>query len=204
MDQVITNKYSNNITFSGNICNGICKFDFYANDVTVVSGVGEVDFGEKPYEVSNKFGCALNVQSSEASTTIDIEGFDYLGQPIIVKAEAVTSTAKDLDIPFKYITKIKVATGTVTVKESMLKAFPEFKMTKLLSVTKNGADIALPTLTAPVVTKNVNGKNATRGKITLTASNGDHFEIIGIANNSSVTIDGEVVGGLYGNPSVIE
>ncbi len=201
---IVTNKYASKAEFSANICNDICKFSYVASNNTIITGVAEKDFGESPYEVGPEFGCGLNVQASEASTTIDIEGFDYLGQPITVKSQSITNSASVIAVPFKYITKIKVATGTVTVKEDLTKVFPQFKMTKLLAVKKNGTDVSsIPTLTAPVVTKNENGTKASRGVITLTgASAGDKFEFVGIADNSVVTVEGELVGGLYGNPAV--
>jgi hypothetical protein len=207
---IVTNKYAAKAQFSGNICNDICKFVYVASANTlaeVSSEKGVVEF-ESPLTITAAFGSSISVKGSAAGK-VNIEGYDYLGQKIVVSEQTVTTTASVLAMPFKYITKVEAVSDgdvavTVTVVEDMTKAFPEFKVTKLLAAKKNGADMTVPTLTAPVVTENTNGQKATRGVITLSgAVAGDVYEFIGIADNSLVTINDEEVGGLYGNPSVI-
>lgn len=206
---IVTNKYCAKAEFSANICNDVYKFGYVGVDtdaklieVTAGSGSSTVVEFESPVVLTNEFGNGFSIVGT-ASDTVVIEGNDYLGQEMKLSV-SVTTTAANQEYPFKYIRKITFTTGTITIKEINASAFPPFKTVNVLSAVKNGVKITAPTLTGPVLTANTNGIVLSRGKLALTSvSKGDELSFVCVADNSTVTISNEEVGGLYGNPSVI-
>lgn len=206
---IITNKYCAKAEFSANICNDVYKFGYVGVDtdaklieVTAGSGSSTVVEFESPVVLTNEFGNGFSIVGTAADTVV-IEGNDYLGQEMKLSV-SVTTTAANQEYPFKYIRKISFTTGTITIKEINASAFPPFKTVNVLSAVKNGAKITAPTLTGPVLTANTNGLALSRGKLALSSvAKGDELTLVCVADNSTVTISNEEVGGLYGNPSVI-
>lgn len=206
---IVTNKYCAKAEFSANICNGIynTKFVGVNTDVEIATvsatpntAVTVAEF-EHPITMTNEFGNAFYIRSDENDNII-IRGTDYLGQPIELATE-VDGGDRLIDANFKYITEIEFHTSTLHIKESNERVYLPFKTVAILATIKNGSSVGNPTLVSPNLGKNTNGVENARGKLEISeVSVNDKFTFILIADNSLVTIDGEEVGGLYGNPSV--
>lgn len=207
---VVTNKYCAKASYSANICNDVFKFGFVGvdTDAKLIEVTADeeaeqtvVDF-ESPIVLTNEFGNGISIVGTEADTAV-IEGNDYLGQPMKLEV-SVTTSAVNKNYPFKFIRSITFTKGTITIKETNAVAYPPFKTVNILSAVKNGVKIAAPTLTGPVLTANTNGLEASRGVLALSSvSKDDELTFVCVADNSTVVIGEEEVGGLYGNPAVL-
>lgn len=204
---VITNKYAAKAEFSGNIVNGLYVYEVdttvAAKIVTAVIKKDEksIEF-EKPYETGSMAGNKIKVTGKAT-----IYGFDYLGQPIKETVDGSTVTATSTSASWKYINKIELETAatadtTIKIENSFAVCSLPFKTIDCISATKNTSGTISKvsvTVTAPSVAKNGGTSFNTRGTVALTGTDSS-FTMHLIADNSTVVVDGEEVGGLFGNP----
>lgn len=204
---VITNKYAAKAEFSGNIVNGLYVYEVDTTVATeIVTAVIKkdkkfVEF-EKPYETGSMAGNKIKVTGKAT-----IYGYDYLGQPIKETIDGSSSAAVSTVACWKYIEKIELdsvtsSDTTVKIENNFAVCSLPFKSVDCISATKNTSGTiskATITVTAPNVTKNGGSTYNTRGTVALTGTDSVYTMHL-IADNSTVVVDGEEVGGLFGNP----
>lgn len=206
---VITNKYTAKAVYSGNIVNGLYEYEVYptASEICkakfTADGNTSVEF-EKPFETTTPAGNTISVDKS-----CTVYGFDYLGQPLKEVFTLGTSDTSKVStiVCWKYISKVEIASAsdtTITIKNDCTNLGLPFKSIKSLSTTKiTTTSTASTTLnvTAPVMSVNGGASCNTRGYLTVASANMDAtYKNIIVADNSTFMLNGEEVGGLYGQP----
>lgn len=207
---IVTNKYTPKAVFSGNIINDIYTYEIDPRndqtfDVVIKKDKKFVEL-EKPLEMSTLAGNAIKVVGKAT-----IYGFDYLGQAIKETIDGSASGGAVGNVAcWKYINKVEldaVATADTTIKisNSFSKCSLPYKTLASLSAIKTtdvGVSKVTLTITAPDVTKNGGSTFNTRGYVAITSVDGK-YSLVLIADHSTVIVDDEEVGGLYGNPIYI-
>lgn len=206
------NGYCPLAVYANDVVNGIYSVDFVNLAVTptvctidgVVGAETVKDFGESPAEVDAPFGRNVILSCSGSNTSsVEVHGFDYLGQPMIEMLTLNGTSAVSGKKAFKYIQSIEIPNSTatvITVKCGNVLGLP-YRTSQILAQTKDGVSGNTVTLTAPVNTVQTATSGDPRGTVTLGSyATPANFKLICVASPEIFTIDGKKYGGLQGFP----
>ena len=202
-DIQMINGYTPVAEFAGNVINGIytVRFDNLQTNAHITAFWGVYNPGEKPYEIDAEFGACLKLVCDGDSTgDAVIEGYDYLGQPVVEEVTASGTTGVMTNKCFKYISSVVCAAGAavvVTFTRKLILGVP-YKTVKIFNETRNGALVTTTQLVQPVNTEATVSSGEPRGKLNLgTYATAANIKLILVADDYS---DATIGGGLFGVP----
>lgn len=201
----------------------------YASDVNMHGGISRISFGAAlladadgildgqtiavaitieaasllSYQADTPWGRNITaVADSTATSTVTINGYDYLGQPM---TEVITLNSGTPVVGVKCFKRIRnivlgaTASRTVDIGWGSVLGLP-YKAIKVLTEESDGAPATLGTLTAPVLTSPATSTTGEpRGKYTPNTTP-DGAKIITATFVFDNTVNSSNVGGLHGVP----
>lgn len=206
----VASKYTPNAKYDASVQGGTFRADLgspaASSTVTTLTttstAAGIKDYGQSPYVLDATYGRNIAIVASAADTkTVTIKGYDYLDQPMIETLTLNGTTSVPGKKAFKKVCEIVAEEGTaatVTVSTGSLLGLP-VRTTQVLATIENGVKGTVGTLAAPVNTAQSATTGDPRGTLAFTIS-GKHLVAIGVADDSTFTINSKEVGGLQGIP----